>query len=485
MTDNKLVKTYKPFNSLYVNLSLAIFLWLVAFFPGISTAFSVWRASEIYNHCFFVLPCVAYFSYVKRQAIYTAYVGPSWLLLSLVVPLLFIQVFAQAGDIKVLMHIATFSALPILIAGTLGVNACKQVIYPLFILIFAIPIGDQLVPLLQELTADLAVPLLELTNVPVYRNGLYLEIPEGRFLVAEACSGISFLITSIFFGFVYSYVSYKSLRKRTVFILLSFLVPIAANALRVYGIILTGHLTDMEHAVGADHLIYGGIFFGIVLFILICIGELIRDKNYKFNSENKYKSEIKLPDTNFGSISPLIGLSLLIAVQQVWLTKITTPIESPYNYSLQFPTLISMTVTKNNWEPNLDTPSKLVKGEFHLEQINAITYIAYFDELNSEMISTKHRFYRDDRWSLEKSSTISSPINLKHLTLISQSGQRKYVYYGYFISKKLFASAAKAKLYQSFLRLKGEDYRGVVFIMASDVSLSKNALDNLNELMFQ
>jgi len=39
-------------------------------------------------------------------------------------------------------------------------------------------------------------------------------------------------------------------------------VPIIANWLRAYMIVMIGHLSGNKLAVGVDHLIYGWLFFG-------------------------------------------------------------------------------------------------------------------------------------------------------------------------------------------------------------------------------
>ncbi len=45
-----------------------------------------------------------------------------------------------------------------------------------------------------------------------------------------------------------------------------------ANTLRAYIIVMLGHFSDMKVATGADHLIYGWVFFGLVMFLLFWIG---------------------------------------------------------------------------------------------------------------------------------------------------------------------------------------------------------------------
>jgi EpsI family protein len=61
------------------------------------------------------------------------------------------------------------------------------------------------------------------------------------------------------------------------FVALSVGVPILANGARAYMIVMIGHLSDMRLAHGVDHLIYGWVFFGLVMFLLFWVGSFWRD----------------------------------------------------------------------------------------------------------------------------------------------------------------------------------------------------------------
>jgi EpsI family protein len=65
---------------------------------------------------------------------------------------------------------------------------------------------------------------------------------------------------------------YRSFLQRTVFIIISVAVPIAANGLRALGIIVLAHLEGSAAAVEADHIVYGWVFFTVVILVLIGIG---------------------------------------------------------------------------------------------------------------------------------------------------------------------------------------------------------------------
>ena len=61
------------------------------------------------------------------------------------------------------------------------------------------------------------------------------------------------------------------------FVALSVIVPIIANGMRAYMIVMIAHLSDMKLALGVDHLIYGWVFFGIVMLLLFWIGSFWRE----------------------------------------------------------------------------------------------------------------------------------------------------------------------------------------------------------------
>ncbi|WP_448250514.1 exosortase A [Thalassotalea agariperforans] len=459
----------------YVVSGLALSLWLVIFYQGIATAVDVWFVSEIFNHCFFVLPFCLFLIYQKRSVISVADIKPTLLPIIPLTGAVFLQLFALVGDIKILMHIATFTSLPLLIWLLVGHKVAKILAFPLFFILFCIPIGDQLIPYLQELTTDISVPLLEFTNVPIYRNGLYLDIPEGRFLVAEACSGISFLISSIVFGFAYAYVSFTSIKKRAIFVVVSVLVPILANALRVYGIVLTGHLSDMQYAVGADHLIYGGVFYTIVLFILILLGERFRDKKPPVVTEpettsQENETEKSLILSNF-NVKPVVCFILVALGQQIWLYNIsqfsTPEFTSPkgiVSHNLPYQVHVNKA-----WSPELKGADKEILGMINLpnsSKKNIETYIAYYNGVGGELISSEHRLYGDKQWSLighQNKIIAQQPFTLTELA--SQFGERRYLLHWYEINGKHFNSASKTKLYQAYLMLLGKNASGVKIIL--------------------
>jgi exosortase/archaeosortase family protein len=144
-------------------------------------------------------------------------------------------------------------------------------------LYFLVPFGEFLTPTLQDFTTWFVRHGVDVLGIPAYIDGYIIEIPEGSFFVAEACAGLRFLIASIAFGALYSLLMYRSPMRRVAFIAASVIVPIIANGFRALGIVWLGHILGSAEAAATDHILYGWIFFSIVILLLILLGLPFRE----------------------------------------------------------------------------------------------------------------------------------------------------------------------------------------------------------------
>jgi exosortase A len=197
--------------------------------------------------------------------------------LSLLVPLGLSWLLAVQVDVLVVQQYAYVGMLIVSIWSILGHRLSRYLAFPMLFLLFAVPVGEGLTYPMMNFTADFTVGLLKWTGVPVYREGIFFTLPSGRWSVVEACSGVRYLIASVTLGVLFAYLSYSRLWKRIVFVVAATLLPIVANGLRAYMIVMIGHWSDMKLAVGVDHLIYGWVFFGVLITILFFVGNLWRD----------------------------------------------------------------------------------------------------------------------------------------------------------------------------------------------------------------
>lgn len=233
---------------------------------------AIWHRSDTFAHGFLVLPITLWLIWRKRDELSRLTPSPSPTALAMVAAAALAWLFAELGAVNAVEHLALVALVVAAVPACLGYAVFMALLFPLLFLFFGVPIGEFLLPVLMHYTADFTVMALRASGVPVYREGLQFVIPSGHWSVVEACSGVRYLIASLMIGTLFAYLTYHSWRRRLAFIAVSIVVPIVANWLRAYMIVLLGHLTNNKLAVGVDHLIYGWVFFGVVILLMFVIG---------------------------------------------------------------------------------------------------------------------------------------------------------------------------------------------------------------------
>ncbi|MBS1229929.1 MAG: xrtA [Proteobacteria bacterium] len=240
-----------------------------------STALSmvaIWLRSETFNHAFVVAPISLWLIWRRRDELAQQTPRPSlWTLGALAAAGLF-WLLGELATVGVVAQFALTSMLLLCVPALLGWPVARCIAFPLAFVYFAVPFGEFAMPQLMEWTADFTVLGLRLSGIPVYREGLEFVIPSGNWSVIEACSGVRYLIASLMLGTLFAYLSYRSFWRRAIFIGVSLLVPLLANWLRAYVIVMLGHFSGNTLATGVDHLIYGWLFFGVVILLMFVIG---------------------------------------------------------------------------------------------------------------------------------------------------------------------------------------------------------------------
>lgn len=453
-----------------VPLLTCIALWAVFCWRGITTAAEIWWGNEIFNHCFFVIPGAIYFIYLKRNALFAVPFKSSLLPLLVIIPSLFVYVVGIAGDVNLFLHMATFVLLPALIWAVIGHRAAYTILFPLCFMLFSIPVGEQLIPLLQKITADGAVALLKVTGIPLFRNGLYIEIPQGRFLVAEACSGVSFFVASLVIGSLYAYLNFATTRRRISFMIISFALPILANIVRVYGIIFIAYKTDMEYAAGADHIIYGWFFFAFVILCLIGIGELLREPGVEWEAEKPAHNNYAVTIASSHKIlvpAVIIGAIAWSLVVSSSLGKVSEATES------KLITLQHHCDAQSLWEPVLNNPDEYgIQGIGSADNCHSFVAQAWFSGNNNELVSDLNRLFDPKGWSLlsttsAKLSVGSEVLPMTVYEITSPTERRLFLQRVYIINERIFSSGIKAKIYQIQQALTGSPVAGAMVIVAA------------------
>jgi exosortase/archaeosortase family protein len=101
---------------------------------------------------------------------------------------------------------------------------------------------------------------------------VFITAPGGYFEVAEACSGVKFLIAMVAYGTLVANVCFRSWPRRAAFMAMALVVPILANGVRAWGTVFIAGKVGIGFAAGFDHVFYGWVFFAIVMALVMAAG---------------------------------------------------------------------------------------------------------------------------------------------------------------------------------------------------------------------
>jgi EpsI family protein len=373
----------------------------------------------------------------------------------------------------------------------LGPHVVRSILFPLAFLIFAIPLGEGLIPVLMDITAVFTVKALVLSGFPVYWEGMFFSIPSGSFEVAKACSGVRYLFASVALGSLFAYISYQSVWRRAIFILISILLPIIANGFRAYGIVLIAHLSDMKYATGIDHLIYGWLFFGLIIFALFFIGNKWRENKNPEQLFFSSKNDVIVRKTVAVQLS-LVVIVFLGVVGKVWVQNNTVDV---VGNELQQPYATGMWQISDNttlpWRPDFKGATHSVRSTYTNNQTAIQLYIAYYagESQDAELINQSNQLYQTKEWiktrNRQQNIVVDNTNKIKIQQIMLQSGGRQRIlWYWYDLSGYITSNIYKGKLIQAGTRFLGKDKGGAVVAIMIDINEGREtAMEAMHEFI--
>ena len=178
---------------------------------------------------------------------------------------------------EVLGVIALAASLLLLLRGVQGL---KAVAFPLFFLLFMVPLPGVLVQAvtipLKTAVSYVAEFLMHHAGYPVGRTGVILTVGQYQLLVADACAGLNSMFTLEALGLLYMNLMGYTSKLRNV-LLAILIIPIAfiANVVRVIILILVTYHFGDEAGQGFVHTFAGMVLFGVGLTMMLVTDTLV------------------------------------------------------------------------------------------------------------------------------------------------------------------------------------------------------------------
>ena len=136
------------------------------------------------------------------------------------------------------------------------------------ILYCAIPVwgvGDNV---LQSLSVFAVKWMLRFTGIATFVEGNLVHIPEGVFEIAEGCNGMHFLIVAVASAAMFGELHRDSFPMRVRQVLLAAALALLTNWIRIYVVVVAGHLTEMQHyLIRVSHYYFGWAVFAVCMSV--------------------------------------------------------------------------------------------------------------------------------------------------------------------------------------------------------------------------
>ncbi|GAB3001771.1 exosortase A [Psychrosphaera aestuarii] len=476
------LRTNKAMQRAVIEAVCLVALLVLFYLDTVADMVHLWMNSETYSHGLFIVPLTAVliFSRLQRKPLK---VNASQPLAAL--GILFFSacwLISELAQINLLAQLSLVAIIPFVVWALYGFKALWQLKSALLFLFLAVPVGDFLIPHLQQITAVLSIAMIEFVGIPVYSDGLYISIPAGNFLVAEACSGIRFLISSITIAIFYALLYIDSYKRRLVMISAGIFVPILANGMRVFLIIVIAHLGNIEAATGFDHIVYGWVFFSFVMIMLIWLGNALSDQiePVSADEEQNAKAENKNTTTdsprNIGVAYLVVAIALAIAPLSANLIKQAQP-------DVAVASKLSEHVSKINdlykqpmtpWAVYFPNADSIELNTWSNNQAVTTYKVLFATEADDkELINFENRLFNPDRWSIKskkmKPITIGEQIiEVQYTQIVSLVGKKRNILMVYKTDGFVSANTWKIKGHQVINKLLQTDFGGQALIMSAD-----------------
>ena len=272
MNSNRSANKASP-KKLKLKLFVLLILWVLAFFPLYPSLVETWLNHSNNSHGILVPLISAYLIWKKREKLKLAVITNSnWGAIILVISMA-VYVVSYAGAIAVISRSMIVFSLIGLVLFTLGKSGFKLLVFPLFFLIFMVPIPDSIIGIvafpLQLFATKISAIIIQALSIPVYREGNMLYFVETQLETAEACSGIRSIVSLTMISVLFAYLSDAGKIGKAALVASAVPLALTGNFIRVSGTGILAHFYGSKVARGFLHEFSGLAVFGLGFMILL------------------------------------------------------------------------------------------------------------------------------------------------------------------------------------------------------------------------
>ncbi len=274
--------TPRRFGGLAPSEWLLVMALTFVFVPAFSSLSSVWSSVDYLSHGYLV-PVVALWAATGKRAVLPRLPQRRDLRgLGAMAASFALYLGGLAFEWPALQGLAVVLAVAAAVLYLRGPDWLRALAFPIGFLVFMVPVPEPIlnpvIVQLQLLVSQSGVWLLQVVGFPVLRVGNVIELPGGVTLfVAEACSGITSVVTLLPLGVFLAYFTERTLARRIVLVASVVPLAMAGNLVRVIATVVAAHEVGSEAATeGAAHEAVGLASYVLGCLALLSVGWLMR-----------------------------------------------------------------------------------------------------------------------------------------------------------------------------------------------------------------
>lgn len=429
----------------------------------------------------FIVPIAFVYMLWDRKDLYTGlYRDPSMLAGSVLLvggcALLIVGQISSTHSLREISIIINIFALVFLLFGA---NYVRNLFWPLIYLVLMTSLTSDLLEYLRYplklISATVAADALQMFGYAVYRDGTFMQLPHITLEVADSCSGLNQMVSSIALGIPIAFTMLNQWWKRIFIILLSVMLGLVMNWIRVF-LISIWHYDSAKEVIHGPYGIYElpfiflvGVFITLAVAITIADRPAIRTSSVRGEASSVVAGEYMGGNSVRASIVAILVLLVTAIYINSWKAEI---IEMEEGFA-DFPMMIDG--FQGKLTDKLGKP--FYTGVAHTELIatysnqageNARVYVGYFHSQNQqeELIDYRYNWLQDEAETIELSSS-SSRFLMKRSRV--RTGKRGVtVFFSYQINGRNVIDPRMAKLASLFDAIVHRRNNGAVIIVIFD-----------------
>ncbi|HEU5321300.1 MAG TPA: exosortase W [Methylomirabilota bacterium] len=206
--------------------------------PVLAFLARTWRTNDVYSHGALVPLIALYLVWVRRDRLAGLPLAPAGTAgAAVMVTAVALLLLGRLAAVMLLQEISLLVLIVGLVCWLLGPSHLRVLALPVAYLVFMMPVfgegTDWIHWPFQLLAANIGIGLLQGLGFPAFREAQFIHLPLVTLEVADACSGVRYLISVVAVGVPLAYLTQRTWRRRVSLVAVGVVIAIVFNGLRV------------------------------------------------------------------------------------------------------------------------------------------------------------------------------------------------------------------------------------------------------------